>query len=243
MAPAALVNATIWVAGHDFSGDSNKLTLSAESEALDATTFASAGWKENRGGLKQIAASLEGFWSSAASDSVDSDVFSVLGQAGEVMTASPTGTALDPAYLVQVAKLKYEIFGEIGKLAPFKLDMSGSNNVGLVRGQITKGRGTVSGTGAIGSPVQLGAVGASQYLYGAVHLLGTPGTSITLKVQSDNATGFPSATDVVTVGPLTAAGGTWVTRTAGAITDDWFRLNVSAITGTWIVAGALGIAA
>src|SRR5260221_32798 len=55
MAPVALVNATIWVGGHDFSSDSNKLMLSAESEALDATTFGSAGWKENRGGLKQVA--------------------------------------------------------------------------------------------------------------------------------------------------------------------------------------------
>lgn len=242
MAPVALVSANIWIDGHDFTGDSNKLMLDAEAEALDATTFASAGWRENIGGLKQIQAGVEGFWSSATADSVDSDTFSVLGAAGAVVTVSPTGTALDAAYMVQVARLKYELGDEVGKLAPFKLDMAGSNTVGIVRGQVAKARGSVSGTGAIGSAVQLGAVASGRYLYGALHLLGAPGTSITVKIQSDNAVGFPSPTDLTTIGPLTVAGATWATRTAGPLTDDWFRFNVTAVTGTWIVAAALGIA-
>lgn len=242
MAPIALTNANIWIDGHDFTADSNHVTLSATSEALDATTFASGGWKEVVGGLKTPTGSVAGLWNSATADSVDSEIFPALGSPGEVVTISTSGTVLDPAYMFLAAKLKYQIGDEVGKLAPFSLDMSGSDTTGLVRGQITKGRGTVSGTGAIGSPVQLGAVGATQFLYGSLHLLGTPGSSITVKIQSDNASNFPSATDVLTIGPLTTAGGTWATRTAGALTDDWFRFNASAISGTWIVAGALGIA-
>lgn len=242
MAPIALTAANIWVGGHDFTGDSNKLLLSAESDALDATTFASAGWKEFIGGLKKVESSLAGFWSSATSDSVDSEAFANLGTGGEVFTASPTGTALDAAYMYQATKLKYEIGDEVGKLAPYSLEMAGSNTVGMVRGQIAKGRGSVSGTGATGSPVQLGAVASGKYLYASLHIFGTPGTTITVKIQSDNASNFPSATDVVTIGPITTAGGTWVTRTAGPITDDWFRFNITAITGTFVIAGAIGIA-
>lgn len=241
MAPIPLTNANIWVGGHDFTGDSNKLMLAAESEALDATTFASGGFKEFAGGLKQVTAGLEGFWSSATSDSVDSDTFPALGTPGEVVTASPAGTALDPAYMVQVARLKYEIGGEVGKLAPFKLDMSGSNTVGMVRGQVAKGRGSVAGVGVLGSGVQLGTVAAGRYLYGSLHILGTPGTTITVVVESATDAVFTVPTTRATIGPLTTAGGTWATRVAGPLTDTYYRYRVSAITGTFLVAGALGI--
>ena len=232
-----LLDCTTWVDDYDFTGDSNKLTLDAEVEDLDGTVFGGGGWKKLAGGLKTVSGSLEGFWQSGP----DAEGFSDLGNASRPVTVSPTGAALSTAFLFQATKLKYSAFGEVGALTPFTLDMSGSTTVGMVRGQVAAAKQSVAATGALGSPVQLGAVSSTQKVYAIVHIFGTPGTTITVKVQSDNASNFPSAADVATIGPLTTAGGTWMTPVAGVIADDWFRFNVSAITGTFTVAGAIAV--
>lgn len=232
-----LLNCTAWVAGYDFTGDSNKLAVDAEAEALDGTVFGTNGWKSLAGGLKSVTGSLEGFWQGPP----DLEGFSDLGNAGRVVTVTPAAAVGGPAFLFQVTKLKYSAFGEVGSLTPFALDMSGSSTQGMVRGQLAAAKQSVSATGTLGSAVQLGAASGSQFVYASLHVFGTPGTTITVKVQSDNASNFPSATDVATLGPITATGGTWMTRVAGPVTDDWFRFTVSAITGTFTVAGAIAV--
>jgi hypothetical protein len=235
----ALLDATTFVDDYDFTGDTNKITLAPEVEDQDGTVFGGGGWKKPVGGLRAVTAGVEGFWQGP----VDAEGFSDLGNANRVVTASPTGLAQSVAYFFQATKLKYSAFGQVGDLVPFTLDMSGSSTAGMVRGQVAAAKQTVSAAGALGSAVQLGAVGASQFVYAAFHVFGTPGTTITVKVQSDNASGFPSATDVATIGPLTTAGGVWMTRVAGPLTDDWFRFSipVAGITGTFTVAGAIAV--
>lgn len=236
-----LFDSLIYIGGHDFTGDSNKGNLSGEAAALDATTFASGGHEEVKGGLKKFDGSFEGFWESAETDAVDPEAFEALGVAGQIVAVTPTGVQGGPCYFGQSSKLKYSLFGSVGELPPYTLSLGGSSTVGLVRGRLAVAKASVTTTGAKGAAVQLGAVAADEHVYAVVHLFGTPGTTITIKVQSDNASNFPSATDVATIGPLTAAGGTWMTPVAGAITDDYFRFNVSAITGTWLIAAAIGV--
>ncbi len=238
-----LFDAATFIDGYDFTCQTNKGSLEAEAEELDATTFCSGGFKARRGGLKGWTLSTEGFWHSAASDAVDPVSFAGLGVAGRVVTVTPQQDEAEGAYLGLGTQFNYALFdANVGELAPFSLSAQGSDKTGLIRGQLAVARTTVTTTGAKGSPVQLGAVVADERLYAAIHLLGTAGTSITLKIQSDNASNFPSATDQATVGSLTAVGGTWMTPVAGAITDDWFRVSVSAISGSWDIAVSIGIA-
>ena len=111
----------------------------------------------------------------------------------------------------------------------------------MARGKLTLSATNVTTTGAKGTGVLLGAVGATQYLYATVHCL-TAGTTVTIKIQSDDNAGFTSPTDRITLSAITATGGTWVTRLAGSITDTYYRFNVTAVTGTFTLAGAIGIA-
>lgn len=245
MAPIALINADIYLAGHDLTAEANKVMLSGEINELDATTFGSNGWHERKAGLRDVSASAEGFWAAATSgDAVDPEAFSNLGVMDRVFTVSPRGVEAEPCFFSQFGEFAYSMDGEIGELFPFTLGLSGSNRQGLVRGQLAKTKGTVSATGALGSPVQLGAVGATQFVYAVLHVFPTVGTTISVKIESDNASNFASAADVGTApnfALITTSGGTWMTRVAGPITDDWFRLNVTAITGTFTVAGAIGV--
>jgi hypothetical protein len=232
----ALLNATGWVGGYDFTTDTNKMSADVTRDLQESTTFGSGGWKARNACLMDVTGHFEGFWSSTA----DSEGFSDLGTVDRAVTVSPDGLAGSVAYMCQCAKFKYSTFGSVGDLTPYALDLSGSNSAGMVRGQVAKARGSVSATGALGSALYLGTVSSTQYVYAAIHIF-TAGTTVTIKLQSDDNSGFTSATDVLTIGPLTTTGGIWMARVAGAKTDTYWRLNATAITGTFNLAAAIGI--
>jgi hypothetical protein len=239
----SLANASIWAGGYDFTGDSNKLTLHPEAEDLDTTVFQAGtgpGWRSRIAGLFTNELAVDGNWQSATAVAPDPQIFTNLGVADLPYTVSPDGQAGTVAYMFQAAPFSYEAFGEVGALAPFSLNAMGTNGVGMVRGTVAKAKAAVAATGALGSAAQLGAVGAAQFLYATFHVF-SAGTTITAVLESDDSNTFSSATTQQTIGPLTTTGGTWVVRTAGAITDDWYRLRVSAITGSFTVAAAFGI--
>lgn len=241
MAVSAFTDVEVYVAGHDFTGDTNVVQIDAKVNPLDKTTFGSGSWQELHPGVKSVAFTESGFWQSDASAAVDPEAFPDLGIANRVFTLAPTGAEAGPAYMFQAGKFNYQLLGKHGELAPFSLTAQGDSGHGLVRGQLAKAKGSVSATGALGTGVNLGAVGASQYLYGTFHVF-SAGTTITVVLESDDNAGFTSATTRATFGPLTARGGTWATRVAGSITDTHYRLRVTACTGTFVVAGAIGIA-
>jgi hypothetical protein len=240
MAPVALTNAFIYVDSHDFTGDGNQLSLDCEGQANDRTTFRSEGWREYNMATKTSSLNVAGFWQAGA-DSVDEWSFTNFGSAGRVTTIADVETEGLPAFMLQAMNHNYQFLGQHGENAPFTLQGGCSDGTGVVRGFLAKEWGTVSATGATGTALNLGAVGASQFLYATFHVFGTPGTTITGVVESDDANTFASATTRITFGPYTTAGGRWGTRVAGSITDTWYRLRITAITGTFTIACAIGI--
>lgn len=243
MSSFVLNDCTVWLAGHDFTTDSNSLSLAVEVDEQENTTFGNGGWRSRIGGLRSASVSLEGFWQ-AGDASIDDATFSTLGTRNEVATFTPDGDVGSVAYTMQATKFSYEMLGSVGEVTPFSLEASSSEgSSGLVRGLLAAAKGNVSATGAFGSPVNLGAGAAGQYLYLAFHVF-SAGTTISVKVESDDAEAFTDPTDVAsaTVGPITTAGGMWMTRVdASSITDTWFRVNATACTGTFSVAAALAI--
>lgn len=245
MSTIALLNAYTYVHGHDFTGDTNQVNLTMEATALDRTTFRSSsgtsGWTELTGGAKTSTFDMRGFWQSATADAVDVEAFPDLGVTNRVHTMGPAETETGVAYMWQAGRFNYEFLGAYNELAPFTLGSKGTDGVGVVRGQLARKLGTVSATGALGSGANLGAGGAGKFLYATLHAFAV-GTTMTVQVQSDADNTFASPTTVATFTAVTARGGFWLPRVdANAITDTWFRLNVSAITGTFTVAGAIAI--
>lgn len=243
MASLVLTDCTIHVHDTDFTGYSNELSVSVEVDDLDSTVFASGGYRSRKAGLKDVEADLSGFWESGESGTPDNAGFDDLGGVDRVVTFTPEGLEQGPAYVCQLGKFSYEHGGGVGELDPFSLAMQGTNGVGLVRGQLAAERQTVDATGALGSPVNLGAGAAGQYLYVAFHVF-SAGTTISVKVESDDAEAFTDPSDVAsaTISSITTAGGRWMTRVdASSITDDWFRINVTAVTGEFDVSAAIAI--
>ena len=241
MAPTALTNSFAYVDSHDFSGDSNRFMLTCSAAQNQKTTFRSGGWHEFNNGLKTSQLELGGYVQ-FGTDTVDEYAFNALGVTGRVTTAGAIETEGSPCGMLQAMQHQYQFLGPVGENAPFSLQGGCSDGVGVVRGFLALEQATVSTTGAKGTALNLGVIGAGQYLYATFHLLGTAGSSITAVVESDEDDTFGSATTRITFGPYTTLGGRWGTRVAGAIADDdWFRLRVTAVTGSWTVACAIGI--
>lgn len=238
MSAFVLTNCAAYLAGLDVSGYSNELSLKVDVDDQDVTTFGSGGYRSRIGGLRDIDASMKGFWESA----LDSPGVTNLAAVDQVATFSPTGVATDPAWFFQAANFSWERFGKVGEVDPFELSLMATNGVGVVAGQLAKAKGNVSATGALGSGLLLGAPLSTQYVYAALHVF-SAGTTITVQVQSDDNAGFTTPVTRGTIGPITATGGTWMARVAGPFAGEtYWRMNVSAITGTFSVAGAVGIA-
>ena len=122
------------------------------------------------------------------------------------------------------------MFGTVGEIAPFSISKSQSSDI-VVQGKVEiDGDLTASGNS---TGVQLGAVGATEKCYVAIHCYAVSGTStptVTFKLQSDDNASFTSPTDRITFTDITAIGSDFQS-VAGAITDDYWRLNYT-ISGT-----------
>jgi hypothetical protein len=234
---------TMWMGGYDLGADLTQMGLTVTFEPLKDTRFGMTA-QSRRGGLQDVQASANGFHQ-AGDDLVDAELWAQFSETMQPVTQTPTGTVGDVAYFYQARKFTQSLFGNVGELAPFTIGAQGVRgpgtlSAGAIRGRLLVPKGDVSGTGGAGSVVQLGAVASNQYVYAAVHVF-SAGTTLTFTISSDDNAGFTSGTTLATLGPLTTTGGTWVTRVAGPITDDYWLVNVTAITGTFNIAVAVGI--
>jgi hypothetical protein len=236
MSSFVLLDVTSYVGGFNLTTKMNQISMSAEADALDDTTFGNAGWRTRQSGLKDVDADLAGYWD----NEIDANAYAGLGIANEAVSISPTGVEGETAYLWRGERFSYQAFGSIGALVPFNLGMMGSHSQGVARGAFLKAQTNVSATGATGTEFEIaGGIPSGAALYSNFHVFSV-GTTITAVVESDEDDTFASATTRLTHGPLTAVGGN-VQRIAGPITDTFFRLRVTAVTGTFSVACAIGI--
>lgn len=243
MATHVALDVTTWLGGYDLTGDSNQTALDFEFEALTDNAYGDRG-VSRLAGLETVQTQSQGY-AQYGTGAVDSELFTGLGSTMQPISQSPDGLESSVAYFWQTKKFSYQTFGGVGEVNPFTLTAqsvrgNGTLSAGGVRGRVTKTKGNVSAVGATGTAQNLGAVGATQYLYGALHVM-SAGTTITAVLESAPLSDFVGATTRITFGPITTVGGTWGTRVQGAITDPWFRLRVTAVTGTFQIAAVVGI--
>jgi hypothetical protein len=77
--------------------------------------------------------------------------------------------------------------------------------------------------------VQLGTLGATQYVVAAVHVFTYSGTgNITCQVQSSSTAGGSYTNRGSAGAAISAAGAQWITATGITTTDTWWRITVTA---------------
>ena len=217
-----------FIGGYDLSSHTTAMNLEITADELDATTINSGGFKSKLGGTKDSTFSLDGFYEAGA-NKPDALLGTSIGNE-LIVTAVPDAGIGNTAYFMKSSLFSYSMFGTVGEITPFTINKSISSDV-VVRGTIALDTAlTATGNSAA---YQVGAVASGEKCYAAVHCYSVSGTStptITFKLQSDDNSDFTSATDRATFTALTAIGSE-IKSVAGAVTDQYWRLNYT-ITGT-----------
>lgn len=119
MAVFALVNAYVSINSVDLSDHCRAVTINAQADQLDSTTFGDS-WREYTGGLKSGTVAFE-FLDDFATSSVDSTLFSILSTGTAVAVAvKPVNTTIsttNPEYQFNILPHEWNMGGSLGEMA------------------------------------------------------------------------------------------------------------------------------
>jgi hypothetical protein len=123
MAKQVLLQSMVMIAGTDLSTYCSKIELQVEVEEKDATTFGSAGWHENLGGIKSGSLALT-FKQDVAAAAIDSILWPFLGtlQTFEVRLVNTARSTSNPAYTGSCLIRQHNpISGSVGDVAEMSI--------------------------------------------------------------------------------------------------------------------------
>lgn len=250
MAKFILRNVRLFAGGADLTSVNNSVELASEVEEKETTNFGDYDsatdktWKSVQGGLASTSLSGKGQWEAGDAGKVDDAMWAGMGLV-DAWTACPH-TAADGAlaWVLKAMQSSYKLGDEVGEVAPWEAEAMGS--APLARGVVAHPPGTARIADGTGTAYELGAVTAAQSLYANLHVLSVAGTStptITVRVESDDTSGFTSATTRLTFAAATARDGQALS-VAGAITDTWWRAawTITGSSPSFLALVSLGVA-
>lgn len=225
-------DARVWVAEFDFSGHVNSTALDYSADAPEDTAYDDTARSRLAGGLQAITLQVEGLWEAGGSGPDDALSGDLALADTPVSICTVAGAAEgDRAFAFRALFADYQpVGGAIGDAQRFSAGAEASQGP-LVRGVVMH-NATRTATGNA-SAQQLGALAAAaNILHAALHVLEVSGTSpaLTVKIQSDDNSGFTTPTDRITFTVANGVTSEWK-NVAGPITDDWWRVTYT-ISGT-----------
>jgi len=234
MAIQGLMDARIFLGEYEYTSFSNSLTTDYGVEMLDNTVFGDS-TRSNRSGIRTFSFTINGYRDDGASTpfgDTSGTAYSRIGATREVFSFAPVGTADGQrSFTIRGVNGTYTpLSGSVGDLLPFELTGNAAHSE-LIKG-VVEGVGAKTAT-ANSTGTQIGALSATQTLYAALHVIAYSGTSPTLdvKVQSDDNSGFSSATDRITFTQNTGSIQSQWGSVNGAVADDYWR-SVMTIGGS-----------
>ena len=232
MSQLAFTNAKILIGGCDLSADSNQVTVAVSAKMLNNTVFGMTA-ESNRAGIVTSKVDIAGFWDIVATgnpDGLDNTIFAALGTNDQLLTVFANGytegTSTDKGISLLTTLASYDaIDGKHGDLLGFKssIQCRGLPLRSVPLKDATAAMITATGNG---TKYQVGAVGATQFLYAGLHVLAYQGTSPTLAVtiQSDADASAGGESTRITFNTVNGAtGAQYATPVAGSITDTFWR--------------------
>ena len=236
-------NARVFIGQFDLTGDSNALQVDYGVEAQDVTVFGDT-TRRFQAGLTTIGFNLGGFVA-FGTNALEDALFNRIGLNQVPISFSPenAGAAGEEAFFFRGMFGEYAPGETVGNMLGFSASGGSSQSEALVRGTVLEpGDTNRTATGQTAGQ-QVGAVGATEFLYAVLHVFTAGGTTLDVTIESDDAVGFPSPTTQITFTQVTTViGAQFATPVAGAIADDWWRANY-AITGAgpYLFAASVGI--
>jgi hypothetical protein len=245
MAAQTLTNSQVLLGAYDITSFTGQLDTGSQVAMREAPNLGAYGFRITTPGIHSSEQVFTG-----------NDDYDTAGAVGRVLTVAQRGAQLpfgvvhagtaasagSSALLGQglLSKLS-RITGATGDVAGFQATITGDQPLvyGVV-GATLASRGALTGTSIQLGAVGTGSTGVAQRLWAALFVTAASGTNLAVTIQSDNATGFPSAATAITFSTVSAASAQF-TSVAGPITDDWFRVVATVGSGTFTYAVLMGV--
>lgn len=225
----AFTDALIGVGKYDLSGVSNECSVNLTVEPLDSTTFGNTS-RRKLPGLLDGSWSAACVWDDATVEAALNDLPSDASDDEGAFVFAPSKTAGGPAYVGSGCVYTVERGGVVGELYSASFQANFRHAIAALKGVLSENGQTARTANGNGTGGQLGAVGATQYLYGALLVTVAAGGTIDVVVESDDNGAFSSAVTRITFPQVTTSAVSYFRRVQGAITDDHFRVR-------WTVGG------
>lgn len=199
----------------DLSGQANRLGTNGKANMLEKTTFASAGWREWTPGLNNSKLDLQTYLSeSLTGTGLDAGTESV------VCSFIVDDAEFSVGYCVSGVSASLGREAPVGNLFMQPVTIEGSGP--MFRGELLFPKAAKTSAGN-GSSRELGAVDATEKVFANLHVFAIAGGSVTVTVESDTATEFPSTATQLSFAAASAVGSETVSA-EGAVTDTWWRV-------------------
>lgn len=235
----------VYLAHLDLSGLANEVDFGALSRVMqDSTTFNDGGYSCVTPGLISGEATVKGFQDYAA-DVLDDEIS--LGQLGSqyafTVVPNPTGTVAvgDACWMSRgIVNSLNPMSGAKGDVAGFELGLP--YDAAIVQAKVAAAKAAITAD-TNGTAVALAGPTASQKLYAALHVFAYTGfTNVVFKIQSDDGSGFSSATDRITFTTVTGVTNEFAS-VAGSFSSETHHRVVADVTGSGsvIFACAFGV--
>lgn len=224
----------VYVAHLDLSGKTKQVNFGdLTREMVDFTTFNDGGFTVVSPGLIKGSGSVMGFQDYAANALDDQISVSALGSqypVSVVPSASGTITAGDPCWISRGLLAKESpLTGAKGEAGGFEWGFE--YDTAIVQSKVLH-PSTARTTTSTGTAVAMAGPTAAQTLYAGLHVTAFSGlTNIVVKVQSDDNSGFTSATDRITFTTATGTTSEWKTVAGDFSTETHLRASWT-VTGT-----------
>lgn len=224
----------IYLAHLDLSGKANQVTFGPLSRVMqECTTYNDGGYTCVAPGHISGTAGINGYQDWAA-DTLDDEIS--VGQLGSqyafTVIPNPTGTvaAGDAAWMSRgVLNTLNPMGGAKGDMAGFEQALG--YDTAIVQAKVLYPKTAVTADGN-GTAVALAGPTAAQRLYAGLHVFAYSGfTSVVVKVQSDDGSGFASPTDRITFTTVTGVTNEWAS-VAGSFSSETHARVAIDVTGT-----------
>ena len=211
----------LWVGSYNLSGAMNAIRLGLSVRPQPDTAMGHD-TESSAPGLGAVALACNGYVNTAAENAVYADY---LGQADVPVTVGvEAGADGEVAYFFRALHSEYELGAAVGEMFAFSVSAVGSGGHPTIRGMILKA-GTLTSTGN-GTAYQVGAVGSTQKVYAALHVLAASASdTLDVIIESADLENMAGATTRFTFTQATAITSQYMTPVAVAITDDWWRVG------------------
>ena len=243
MSVFVLTSPTVFVDEFDFTALIDRAgMIDITADQVERKKSNGGGFKFYLPGLITATGEVAGYYDPADSGIADLSPANVSDQ--RIISATSTADAAEGApywshrgYLSSVTGAPGS--GDIGSLATFQI--ASQADTAPFNGVVGMPFATYDDGGFTGDGVAMTGPASGETLYASLHVTAATGTNLVVKVQSDDNSGFTSATDRITFSTLSAVGSEWKTVAGDLSSETYWRVIATASTGDFDVICGFGI--